>query len=104
MLKDLIKKQYKNLILIAAYIIAASLVYGIWFNSIWHLWYINLITVFVIVAVGCVIGYFYLKSEIKKQEQLEAENKEVVADSNASENVEAPTDAEEIIKEEKIEE
>ncbi len=104
MLKDLIKKQYKNLILIAAYIIAAALVYGIWFNSIWHLWYINLITVFVIVVVGCVIGYFYLKAEIKKQEQLEAEKNEAIVDNNTSEAVEAEAKTEDVVEEEKTEE
>ena len=103
MLKDLIKKQYKNLILIAAYIIAAALVYSIWFNSIWHLWYINLITVFVIVTAGCVIGYFYLKSEIKKQEQLEAEKTEVV-DNNTVESTEVDKNTFEVVEEEKTEE
>lgn len=103
MLKDLIKKQYKNLILIAAYIIAAALVYGIWFNSIWHLWYINLITIVVIVAIGCLIGYFYLKSEMKKEEALEAQSN--IAENNTVSKEEAVEAAAEVteIEEEKTE-
>lgn len=66
--KDLIKKQWKNLIIVFFYILFASLVYGIWFDSLWHKWYIDFITVLVIVIIGCVIGYFYIKSELKKDE------------------------------------
>lgn len=94
MLKDLIKKQYKNLILISVYIISAALVYGIWFNSMWHLWYVNLITVVVIVAIGCVIGYFYLKLEIKNQDEA---NKKDITESVVEE-------AEVTVEEVKIEE
>ncbi|MDE5856112.1 MAG: hypothetical protein K2H06_03595, partial [Anaeroplasmataceae bacterium] len=48
------------------YTILASLVYGIWSYSAWHLWYVTLIIVIVIVGIGSVIGYFWIRSEIKK--------------------------------------
>lgn len=67
-MKEIFKKYYFNIIIILAYIIIACLVYGIWFQALWNLWYVTLITIVLIIAVGFVIGYFYIKSLIKKNE------------------------------------
>lgn len=84
-IKDLIKKQWKNLTVVFFYILFASLVYGIWFDSLWHLWYIDFITVLVIVIIGCIIGYFYIKSELKHDDaskKVEEKNNEVIEKNN----------------------
>ena len=65
---DYIKKNWKNLILVLVYIVIASLVYGLWFDSLWHLWFVNLIIIIVIVIIGLIIGYFYIKGENNKIE------------------------------------
>ena len=65
-MKEFVKRQYKNLILVAVYLILANLIYIIWFNDLWHLWYVDLITGLVITGLGGYIGYRYLMSEDKK--------------------------------------
>ena len=64
---DFIKKYYLNILLVVFYTAIAMTVYIIWFDSMWHLWYIDLITGIVIFAIGCVLGFFYVKSEVKKR-------------------------------------
>lgn len=82
-----IKNNYKNLLLVLAYIIIASLVYVIWFNSLWHLWYVNVAVVLVIVVSGCVIGYFFIKSENKiKEESIKQEN--IITTKESEEKIE----------------
>lgn len=66
-MKEFIKREYKNLILVFAYIVIANLAYIIWFQDLWGLWYIDLITAIVITALGVLLGYFYIKSEEKKK-------------------------------------
>ncbi len=66
-MKKLWKNQYKNILLVIGYIIVTSSVYGVWFHSLWHLWFVDVIIVLVIIAIGCVIGYFYIKSEMDKE-------------------------------------
>ncbi len=66
---EYIKKNWKNLLLVLIYIVIASLVYIFWFDSMWHLWFINLIAVIVIIIVGVIIGYFYIKGENKALEK-----------------------------------
>ena len=67
-IKEIVKTQYKILLQIAGYIAIACLIYGVWFQSLWHLWYVTLLTIIAVIAAGCVFGYFYLKSEIKKND------------------------------------
>ncbi len=66
-MKEIFKKQYKNIILILGYIIIACAVYGVWVHSIWYLWYVTLLVILAILAVGITIGYFYIKSEYNKE-------------------------------------
>lgn len=75
---DYIKNNYKNIILVLAYIIIACAVYVVWFNSMWHLWYVNMITIIVIISIGITIGYLYIKSDnkAKKIKEEKIENKE----------------------------
>lgn len=64
---DFVKKYYLNILLVVFYTAIAMTVYIIWFDSLWHLWYIDVITGIVILAIGCVLGFFYVKSEVKKR-------------------------------------
>lgn len=75
-----IKNNYKNILLVLAYIIIACAVYVVWFDSMWHLWYVNMITIIVITLIGVAIGYLYIKSENKAKE-----NKEVKIEENKEE-------------------
>ena len=65
-MKDFLKRQCKNLILVLIYLIFANIIYIIWFNDLWHLWYIDVITGLVVTALGGFIAYKYIKSEEKK--------------------------------------
>lgn len=67
-MKEIIKNNYKKLLLVLAYIVVACMVYGVWFNALWNLWYVTLITIILIVGIGILIGYFYIKPDIKKNE------------------------------------
>lgn len=77
---EILKKQYKNIILVSIYTIVAIAVYTIWAHSVWGLWYVDLIVGFAILAIGVVVGYFYIKSELKK-ESISEVKVETVADS-----------------------
>lgn len=61
-----IKNNYVNICVAIVYTTIASLVYGIWSYSAWHLWYVTFIIVIFIVGIGFVIGYFWIRSENKK--------------------------------------
>ena len=63
-MKDFIKKFYKDLLLVVGYTGVAIAVYVVWFESMWHLWYVDFITAFLILGLGALIGYFYMKSVI----------------------------------------
>lgn len=66
---DFIKKYYLNILLVVFYTAIAMTVYIIWFDSMWHLWYVDLITGFVVFGFGCAFGYYYLKNEYKKNHE-----------------------------------
>lgn len=86
-MKKLIENHWKELAIVFVYILVACLAYGVWFNSLWHKWYINLITILVIIAIGVVIGFFYIKG-MDKEKAKEEENKaieEPIAEVNESE-------------------
>ena len=50
-MKKLFTDHWKELSIVFVYIVVASLVYVVWFNSLWGLWYVNLITVLAIIAI-----------------------------------------------------
>ena len=75
-MKKLIENHWKELAIVFVYILVACLAYGVWFNSLWHKWYINLITIIVIIAIGVVIGFFYIKG-MDKEKAKEEENKAI---------------------------
>ena len=86
-MRKLLVNHWKELLIIVSYIVVGCLAYGVWFNSLWHKWYINLITVVVIIAIGAVIGYFYILGMDREREQKKALEEE----SNLSNNVEEST-------------
>ncbi|RIA78118.1 hypothetical protein EI71_00430 [Anaeroplasma bactoclasticum] len=87
-MKMLLKNHWKELAIVFVYILVACLAYGVWFNSLWHKWYINLITILVIIAIGVVIGFFYIKGmdkEKAKEEQKEPSIEEPIVEIKESE-------------------
>lgn len=72
-MKKLWTTHWKELLIVGAYIVVASLVYGRLFHSLWKLWYVDVIIVLVIVAIGAIIGYFYIKGMDKEKEAQEKE-------------------------------
>ena len=82
-LTTLIKSELKNFFLVLAYIGLAMTVYIIWFDSLWHLWYVDAITGVIIFASGVALGYLYLKSEYNHKHK---------AESNVSESTDTKED------------
>ena len=74
-MKDYLKRYYKECILIFFYIAVAVAAYVCWFDSLWHLWYIDLLTAATIVVIGGTIGFLYVKS-IEKEESHKEQKKE----------------------------
>lgn len=64
-IQEIWNKQYKNIILAICYTIIACCVYCVWVESLWHLWYVDMLVGLLVVALGCVIGYFFIKSELR---------------------------------------
>ena len=64
-MKELWKNEKKNLILVIAYTLVALTVYCVWFESWWHLWYVTLLTGLGVIVIGAVVGYFFIKADIK---------------------------------------
>ena len=89
-MKELWKNEKKNLILVFAYTVIALVVYCVWFQSWWHLWYVTLLTGIGVVIIGDLVGYFYIKADIK-------------AKYSNEEKVEEKTEEPKEEKEEKIE-
>lgn len=71
---EIFKKNYVNICIVFVYTIIAGLVYGIWSYSAWQLWYVTLIIVLVIVALGVLCGYFWISHELKKQKESSVDN------------------------------
>lgn len=71
---DIIKKQFNKILQAFIYTTIMCLIYGVWSYKAWSLWYVTLIIVVVIVAIGVVVSYLWIKSEVKKESNIE--NKE----------------------------
>ena len=98
-MKEIIKKEYKNLILIACYIVVAELVYIVLFNSFFKekVW-VTLLVAFGVFLLGCLFGFLYIKDDLK--EKKEKEIKETIEAKEA----EVPTEEKEEVVEDTTEE
>ena len=70
----ILKEQFNRILQCFIYTLLMCLIYGVWSYKAWNLWYVTLIIVLVIIAIGFVISYLWIKSDIKKQDTVE--NKE----------------------------
>lgn len=65
-MKEIFKLEWKNLILVLAYIIVAELVYITLMVTVVKLWYVALIVGIAILLIGLLIGYLYIKSDYRR--------------------------------------
>ena len=101
-MKELIKNQYKNLILVLCYMTISTLVYVVAAECIWEIWWLDVIVGLIVIGIGIYIGYRYIKSEEEARiKKLEKENE---ANEATSGIVEENNNAESKIKEAKNEE
>lgn len=63
---DLLKKHKIKLLISLAYIIVALLVYVVWFQILWQLWFVDVLVGLAIVAIGVLICFLWIKAEEKK--------------------------------------
>ena len=98
-MKQIIKKEYKNLILVACYIVVAELIYIFLFNSFFKekVW-VTLLVAFGVFLLGCLFGFLYIKDDLK--EKKEKEIKETIEAIEA----ETPTEEKEEVVEDTTEE
>ena len=68
---EVLKKQFNKIFQAVVYTTLLCLIYGIWSFKAWNLWYVTLLIVIAIVAIGVVVSYFWIKSEIKKESSVE---------------------------------
>lgn len=71
---DIIKKQFNKILQCFIYTLIMCLIYGVWSYKAWNLWYVTLIIVVAIIGIGVTISYLWIKSEVKKETNIE--NKE----------------------------
>ena len=64
-MKDIIKSQYKNILIVIGYIAIALAVYITMTIAFKLAWWIILLISLAIIALGIVIGYFFIKGEMK---------------------------------------
>ena len=100
-MKELLKNQYKNVILVCCYIIISTLVYTVSADCLWEIWWIDVIVGILIAALGCYIVYKFIKSEeaerVKKLEA--AEENKVVEEPIVEENTATENNEEEKVEE-----
>jgi membrane protein implicated in regulation of membrane protease activity len=100
-MKELLKNQYKNVILVCCYIIISTLVYTVSADCLWDIWWIDVIVGILIAVLGCYIGYKFIKSEeaerVKKLEA--AEENKVVEEPIVEENTATENNEEEKVEE-----
>ena len=68
---EVLKKQFNKIFQAVVYTTLLCLIYGIWSFKAWDLWYVTLLIVIAIIAIGVVVSYFWIKSEIKKESSVE---------------------------------
>jgi hypothetical protein len=68
---EVLKKQFNKIFQAVVYTTLLCLIYGIWSFKAWNLWYVTLLIVIAIIAIGVVVSYFWIKSEIKKESSVE---------------------------------
>lgn len=73
-MKEIIKKYYTIMLLAIVYTTVAITVYIVWFDSMWHLWYVNVIAGLLIFALGLAISYLYIKGKIEKEKKEETKD------------------------------
>ena len=71
---EVLKKQFNKIFQAIVYTTLLCLIYGVWSWKAWNLWYVSLLIILAIIAIGVVVSYFWIKSEIKKESTVE--NKE----------------------------
>ncbi len=76
-MKYFLKSYYKELILIFFYIAIACGAYICWFDSLWHLWYVDLVTGLAIASIGIVVGFIYISSLEKEKKAKTTEETKV---------------------------
>lgn len=88
-MKELLKNQYKNVILVCCYIVVTTLVYTVSADCLWSIWWLDVIVGLLIAALGCYVGYRYIKSEeqirLKKLEEENNKVQEVVSEPSEGE-------------------
>ena len=65
-MKELFKIEWKNIILVLAYILIAELVYVTLMVTVVKLWYVALIVGIAVLLIGLLIGYLYIKSDYRR--------------------------------------
>lgn len=86
-MKEILKKQYKNVILVIGYIAATMAVYVVLVHNLCgYKWYLDLITAFGVLVLGLICGYFYIKAEYKSMIEKENKLKEENIGNNVLEN------------------
>ena len=71
---EIIKKEYKAILLVLGYISFAELVYITLMVNLTHKWYLAVIVGLAILIVGSIIGFFYVKGEYRKHKETEEKN------------------------------
>lgn len=103
-MENFVKKYFKHILMVAIYTILFLIIYIVWFESLWHLWYVDVITAIVILGIGITIGYFYLKGVVKETEEKEKATQNTEIKEETKEVVETTTlDNKEVIENSSIE-
>jgi uncharacterized membrane protein AbrB (regulator of aidB expression) len=68
-MKEIVKNHFKRIILALGYTLAGIIIYGYLFNELFHLWYVTLLVIIVMLIAGTICGYLYVKAEINEQKK-----------------------------------
>ena len=68
-MKDIVKNHFKRIMLALGYTLAGIIIYGYLFNELFHLWYVTLLVIIVMLIAGTICGYLYVKAEINEQKK-----------------------------------
>jgi hypothetical protein len=66
---EIVKNHFKRIMLALGYTLAGIIIYGYLFNKLFHLWYVTLLVILVLLIAGSVCGYLYVKAEINEQKK-----------------------------------